>query len=146
MRLDPASYQALADAVLVLHVGVVVFVVGGLLLILAGNWRAWSWVNAWWFRLAHLAAIAVVVAEAWLGIVCPLTTLEMALRTRAGASNYSGSFIEHWLQRLLYYDAPAWVFVLAYSLFAVAVAACWWRFPPKRREDSTARTTTDGRA
>ena len=139
MGLDPTAYQVLADAVLVLHVGIVIFVGGGLLLILAGNWRGWRWVNAWGFRLAHLAAIAVVVAEAWLGIVCPLTTLEMALRARAGAATYGGSFIEHWLQRLLYYDAPAWVFVLAYSLFAAAVVASWWWFPPARRGQSHTR-------
>ena len=106
------SYQWLADGVLMLHVAIVVFVVGGLVLIVVGSVRAWQWVTAPWFRLAHLAAIAVVVAEAWLGVVCPLTTLEMWLRSRARAATYDGSFIEHWLQRLLYYDAPAWVFVL----------------------------------
>jgi polyferredoxin len=139
MPLPAATYRALADAVLVLHVGVVIFVVGGLLLILLGNWRGWGWVNAWWFRLAHLAAIAVVAAEAWLGVVCPLTTLEMELRARAGGATYGGSFIGHWLQRFLYYDAPAWVFTLAYSLFAAAVAASWWWFPPTRRGQSHTR-------
>jgi len=96
----------LADVVLVLHVAIVVFVVGGLVLIVLGNVfkRPWHWVNAWWFRLAHLAAIAVVVAESWFGIACPLTTLEAWLRVRAGAPVHGGSgFIEHWLQRLLYY-------------------------------------------
>jgi hypothetical protein len=132
MRLD-LPYRDLADAVLALHVAVVIFVAGGLLLILAGNRRRWSWVNAWWFRLLHLAAIGVVIAEAWLGIVCPLTTLEMWLRARAGGVAYGGSFIEHWLQRVLYYDAPAWVFVLAYSLFGLAVLATWWFFPPRAR-------------
>lgn len=125
------TYQNLADAVLVLHVAVVLFVVGGLLLILVGNLRRWHWVNAAWFRGAHLAAIAFVVAEAWLGVACPLTSLEMSLRVKAHASTYSASFIEHWLQRLLYYQAPAWAFTLAYSLFGALVAACWWRFPPR---------------
>ena len=132
MRLD-LPYRDLADAVLALHVAVVIFVGGGLLLILVGNWRRWPWVNAWWFRLVHLAAIGVVVAEAWLGIVCPLTTLEMWLRARAAGTTYSGSFIEHWLQRVLYYDAPPWVFVLAYSLFGLSVLATWWFFPPRAR-------------
>jgi hypothetical protein len=113
-------------------VAIVLFVVGGLLLIVWGNRRSWRWVNAWWFRLAHLAAIGVVVAEAWFGITCPLTTLEAALRARAGASVYSGGFIEHWLQWLLYYDAPAWVFTLGYTLFALLVVLAWWRFPPRR--------------
>ena len=124
-------YQMLADAVLALHVAVVVFVVGGLVLIVAGNWRGWRWVNALWFRLAHLAAMGIVVAQAWLGATCPLTSLEMWLRAKARAGTYSGSFIEHWLQRLLYYEAPAWVFVLGYSLFGLLVAVAWWAFPPR---------------
>ena len=73
-------FQLLADAVLVVHFGVVLFVVGGLVVVLAGNWLRWRWVNHLWFRLAHLAAIAVVVIQAWLGQYCPLTTLESWLR------------------------------------------------------------------
>jgi len=126
-------YQALADAVLLLHAALVAFVVGGLPLVIAGNLRHWAWVNAWWFRLAHLAAIAVVVAESWLDIPCPLTTLEMWLRTQARAAIHGGSFIEHWVARLLYYEAPAWVFATGYTLFGLAVVATWWRFPPTRR-------------
>jgi len=124
-------WRALADTVLLLHLAIVVFVIGGLLLIVAGNLRGWPWVNAVWLRLAHLAAIAVVVAEAWVGIVCPLTTLEQSLRERAGDAGYGGGFIEHWVQRLIYYDLPGWVFVLGYSLFALAVVAAWCRWPPR---------------
>ncbi|MBK7662509.1 MAG: DUF2784 domain-containing protein [Sterolibacteriaceae bacterium] len=136
---DTVPYQLLADAVLTLHVSIVGFVVGGLVLILLGNLRGWAWVNAMWFRLAHLAAIAFVVAEAWFGVVCPLTSLEMWLRERAHASTYAGSFIEHWLQRILYYQAPGWVFTVTYSLFGLAVVAAWWYFPPRsnRRVDQT---------
>jgi hypothetical protein len=134
---SPTPYLALANAVLVLHVAIVAFVIGGLLLIVLGNRRphAWGWVNAWWFRLAHLGAIGIVVAEAWFGITCPLTTLEAWLRVQAGAPVYGGSgFIEHWLQRLLYHDAPAWVFTLGYSAFALLVLWAWWRYPPRRRD------------
>ena len=129
---DDLPYQLLADAVLALHVAVVLFVVGGVVLVVAGNWRGWRWVNAMWFRLAHLAAIAVVVAQAWLDITCPLTTLEMWLRVQARLGTYSGSFIEYWLRRLLYYEAPEWVFALVYTLFGLVVVATWWRYPPKR--------------
>ena len=130
--------QWLADAVLSLHFGIVVFVVGGLPVIVAGNLRGWRWVNAWWFRLAHLAAIGIVVAQSWLGITCPLTTLEMWLRGQAGASTYGGGFIEHWVAWLLYYEGPPWAFALAYSLFALLVVAVWWRFPPERRRRAAA--------
>jgi len=124
--------QALADAVLLLHVALVLFVIGGLLVVIVGNLRGWRRANAPLWRWLHLAAIGTVVAEAWLGITCPLTTWEMVLRQQAGGGAYAGSFIQHWLQRLLYYDAPAWVFTLAYTAFGAAVLLSWWRWPPRR--------------
>lgn len=133
LRGDIMIYQVLADAVLVLHAAIVVFVVGGLVLVVVGNARRWHWVNHLWFRLAHLGAIAVVAAEAGLGVTCPLTTLEMWLRAEADATTYSGSFIEYWLQRLLFYDAPPWVLLVAYSGFGLLVFAAWWYFPPTGR-------------
>lgn len=125
-------WSLLADVVLFTHVLTVAFVVLGLVLIVLGNLRGWRFVNAWWFRLTHLATIGVVVAQSWLGITCPLTTLELWLRARAGEATYAGGFIEHWLSRLLYFNAPPWVFVLAYSVFGAMVLAAWWRWPPRR--------------
>ena len=130
--MSSAAYGLLADLVLALHLGVVLFVVGGLVLVVAGHLRGWGWVDAYGFRAAHLGAIAFVVAESWLGIVCPLTTLESWLRGRAGSGGYGGGFVEHWLQALLYYDAPWWAFAIAYTVFGLLVAAVWWRFPPRR--------------
>jgi len=128
---DTARYQVLADVVLSLHVAIVAFVIGGLVVVIAGNLLAWRWVNALWFRLAHLGAIAMVVAESWFGVACPLTSLEMWLRAKAHETTYAGSFVEHWLQRILYYEAPAWVFTVSYSLFGLLVAATWYYFPPR---------------
>jgi hypothetical protein len=93
----------------------------------------WPWVDSLGFRLAHLLAIGIVVAQAWLGQVCPLTTLESWLRVQAGQAAYSASFIETWVQRLLFYEAPSWVFALVYTGFGLLVLASWWRFPPRRR-------------
>jgi hypothetical protein len=129
-------YQFLADAVLVIHFGVVLFVMGGLVVVVAGNWLRWRWVNHLWFRGAHLAAIAIVVLQSWLGQHCPLTTLESWLRVKAGAVAYERSFIEHWLQRLIYYEAPFWVFTLVYTAFAVLVLLVWRRYPPHRGSGS----------
>lgn len=123
-------YQSLADGVLLAHVAVVAFVVGGLACIIAGNQLGWRWVNRMGFRLAHLAAIVVVVAQSWARVACPLTTLESWLRASSGAAAYSGGFIEHWLQGLLFYEAPWWVFAAAYSAFGLLVAMAWWRYPP----------------
>jgi polyferredoxin len=125
-------YQLAADLVLLLHGALVLFVVVMPLLVVAGNRCNWRWVNGLRLRSLHLLAIAVVAAEAWLGVVCPLTTLEQGLRVQAGQVAAAQSFIEYWLQRLLFYRAPGWVFTLVYTLFALLVAALWWRYPPRR--------------
>ncbi len=121
-----------ADGILVLHTLFVIFVVAGQLLVFIGYARRWSWVRNPWFRIGHLAAIAVVVLQSWLGAACPLTTWEMALRSRAGADAYSGDFIAHWLQTLLYYDFSPRTFLVCYSLFGLLVAASWWLIPPRK--------------
>jgi polyferredoxin len=114
-----------ADGLLLLHVLFVVFVISGLLLVLAGGMLGWNWVRNPWFRLAHLFAIGVVVLQSWLGVICPLTVWEMQFRARAGDAVYAGSFIAHWLQELLYYQAPDWVFTAVYSAFGLLVALSW---------------------
>ena len=128
-----ALYCALADVVLVSHVVFVAFVVIGLPLILLGGWLQWSWVRNRCFRFCHLAAIGIVVIQAWLGIVCPLTSLEMHLRELGGDTTYQGTFIAHWLQKILFIEAPLWAFTACYSLFAFAVIASWlWVRPSER--------------
>lgn len=125
------AYRIAADAMLVFHVSFVAFVVVGLVLILVGGSRSWRWVRNPWFRLLHLLAIGVVVLQSWLGIVCPLTTWEMALREKAGDAVYAGSFIAHWLESILYYRAPAWVFVAVYSTFALLIIISWFGVRPR---------------
>ncbi|VWX37053.1 MULTISPECIES: DUF2784 domain-containing protein [unclassified Limnobacter] len=126
------NYAFAADVVLLTHFAIVLFVVVGLLLIVVGNLRAWPWVNRWWFRVLHLLAISVVVLESWLGIECPLTTLENWLRLQAGQGVYQGSFIQHWVHGVMFYQAPGWVFALVYTLFGLLVAVAWWRWPPQQ--------------
>ena len=127
---DATLLLVLADVVLLMHVAIVVFIVGGLALIIAGGIGGWHWVRNPWFRIAHLVAIGVVTAQAWMGMVCPLTTLEKALRASAGETVYAGSFIAHWVGALLYYHAPMWVFAAAYTVFGLLVAAAWWKVRP----------------
>jgi hypothetical protein len=124
----------LADLVLVIHALYVAFVVIGFGLILLGLARGWSWARHPGLRYAHLAAIGIVVLQVWVGMECPLTTLESALRLRAGEAGYGTSFIQHWLYRLLYYRADTRVFAVIYSLFGAAVALVWWFAPPVRRK------------
>ena len=105
-------YALGADAILLLHTLFVAFVVIGLGLILVGWKLDWRWVRNPWFRLAHVLAIVLVVLQAWLGLACPLTVWEMSLRAQAGDAVYPGSFIAHWLELILYYQASPRVFAL----------------------------------
>jgi hypothetical protein len=134
MPQESSLYPLLADAVLILHVGIVLFVVAGLPLILVGGARGWQWVRKLPLRLLHLATIGYVAAQSWLGIMCPLTTLEYWLRERGGQTVYEGDFIAYWLGKLLFFSAPPWVFVAVYSGFAALVVLSWVLVPPTRQK------------
>ena len=118
-------YLLAADLLLVTHALFVAFVIFGLLFVLVGRFLGWSWVRNLWFRIAHLAAISVVVLQSWFGMICPLTTWEMALRDKAGDAVYDGTFVSHWISSILYYNVPAWVFVVGYTLFGLLVVIAW---------------------
>jgi len=118
-----------AELVLFVHALFVLFVVAGLPLVWIGAAAGWRWVRHFGFRVAHLAAILIVSAEAVAGIRCPLTVMEDALR---GHDTERG-FVERWLHALIYYDLPPWMFTAAYLAFAAAVILTWWRIPPLRK-------------
>jgi hypothetical protein len=87
-------YRLLADVVVVVHLGFVVFVVlGGLLVV---RWRRLAWL--------HLPAVVWVIALELAGWICPLTPLENRLRRAAGGGGYEGGFVEHYLVPVLYPD------------------------------------------
>jgi hypothetical protein len=120
MRLLPSI---LADVILVLHALIVLFNVGMLPLIWVGSFRKWQFVRKFWLRLTHLALIAFVTVQALLGEICPLTNWENALRVAVGGeSRYAESFVTHWMQRLLFYEADDRVFAAAYAAFLVLTA------------------------
>lgn len=137
--LSPTTAAFLADAILVLHVGTVAFLVLGTVLILIGGWLRWEWVHGFAWRLTHLLVMGIVVLQSWLGELCPLTVWEQALRRRAGQIVYEESFIEHWLSQLIFFQAPWWVFVAAYTGFALLVFVAWLLVPPRPRARRTAR-------
>jgi len=76
-------------------------------------------------------AISVVVVQSWFGILCPLTIWEMVLRKKAAGSIYEGSFISHWLNELLYYQAPPWVFAVCYTAFGALAVFSWFFVRPR---------------
>jgi len=125
----------LANAVLLTHFALVLFITAGLPLIYLGAVLGWTWVRAWQWRAVHLAAIVFVAMESLLGIACPLTVWEDALR----GNQTNLGFIERWIERIMFYDLPAWVFILAYTSFAVLVAVTWLAVPPTRIHDKHSR-------
>lgn len=121
----------LADLVLIVHFAFVSFVVGGFALIWIGAALSWRWVRNFWFRLAHLGAIGYVAVTSVIGVPCPLTVWEDALRR----STAERAFIARWIHRILFYDFPEWGFTTAYVLFAlIVIATMWWVRPalPRR--------------
>ena len=117
-----------ADFVLVLHFRIAAFIVVGLILVWIGALAGWAWIRDPWFRYLHLAAIAVVAAEALLGQACPLTVWEDLLRGGARPE----SFVGRWVGRLLYFDAPEWAFTAIYAAWAAA-SLVTLRFVPPRK-------------
>jgi hypothetical protein len=118
-----------ADALLVLHFAIAIFIVAGLILVWLGAALGWRWVRDPWFRYLHLGAIAFVAAEALLGIACPMTVWEDLLRGGVRPE----SFVARWVHRLLYYRAPEWVFTSAYVLWTLATLLTLRLVPPRRK-------------
>lgn len=119
----------LADLLLVFHFLVAAFIVLGLILVWIGALAGWSWIRHPGFRYLHLAAIVFVAAEALLGVACPLTLWEDVLR----GGMRPETFVGRWVYRLLYYNAPEWVFTSVYVAWAAAALLTLRFVPPRRR-------------
>ena len=126
-------WELAADFVVAIHFAYVVVVVLGFIAIFVGAAVHWRWVRSPYFRLTHLAMILLVCVESALGTACPLTALESRLRLDAGATAYSRDFIGYWLDRLIFYDAPQWIFTVLYFTFAALVMFTFWLVPIRFR-------------
>ncbi|EQD76007.1 hypothetical protein B1B_01979, partial [mine drainage metagenome] len=129
--LSPGSSRLLVLCILILHLGIIVFNIGGLIVIPWGGVRGWSWVRNFWLRLAHLVALSVVAIQALLGRACFLTIWQAELSTRAEARGHTPPLIAHWINQLIFWPIPLWVFTLLYIVVWVYTVALWWRFPPR---------------
>jgi len=112
-------FLAAADAVVVLHLLWIVFLILGAL-----PGRRWVWVK--WM---HLASLAFSIALQIFGWICPLTYLEIWLRKLGGAQPYEGTFIRHYVEQIVYAEIPR-VVLLAGTLIVVVFSA-WMYFTPK---------------
>ena len=128
--MSPPGYAMAADAVMTLHLALVLFVIAVPLLLPFGWRRGRRWARGWMLRAIHLVVLGVVVAQSWVGALCPLTVWEQRLRAASGGASWQGDFIAHWIEALLYVSAPVWAFALVYTLFLAGVVAVNWCFPP----------------
>jgi hypothetical protein len=118
---------ALAQTVLAAHLGVIAFNVLGLIAIPVGAALRWRWVRIRWWRLLHLATWTVVAVQALLGRACFLTIWQDRL---TGAT--PEPLIERWVNGLIYWPLPIWVFGAMYLALFAAVIALWRIVPPGR--------------
>lgn len=116
-------YSLLADAVVVLHLGFVVFVVAGGLLGL-------RWPRALWL---HAPAAVWGAAIEFAGWICPLTPLENSLRRRAGEGGYAGGFVDNYLMPVLYPAGLTANVQLALGVLVVVVNALVYTWILARR-------------
>ena len=123
----------LADIIAIIHLGYVIYVILGFILIVVGIICRWKWIRNLPFRITHLLAIVGVACEALLGINCPLTVLESKLRYALNLSEERVSFIGAIVDSLLYYNAPGWLFTIIYAAFAIVVVITFIIAPPKRK-------------
>ncbi len=120
--MNPQLYASAADGVLIVHFAFVAFVILGLVAVLLGGMFRWRFVHNFYFRTAHVAAIGYVVMESVAGITCPLTTWENDLRLMAGGGEqYAGSFIQHWIHRVMFFQASETTFTVIYIAFFALV-------------------------
>ena len=123
-------FQILADITVGIHLLFVVFVIFGGIIVL--RWPKLAWV--------HLPAVFWGAAIEIIGWVCPLTYLENYFRAKSSSAGYDISFVEHYIQPLLYPDIlfeghfPQYGFLLI-GLFILAInIIVYWQIIRCRRK------------
>jgi hypothetical protein len=124
------AYRILVAVVVGFHLGFVLFVVLGGLLVL-------RWPRLAWLHLPSAVWGALIEFEGW---ICPLTPLENHLRRASGTAEYGGGFVEHYLLPVLY---PVGLtrsvqYLLGAGVVLVNVAVYWWVFRRVRQSPASA--------
>jgi hypothetical protein len=113
-----------ANAIVLIHVGFILFVLFGAWLVLRWKWVAWL----------HVPAFAWGAAIEFLGAVCPLTPLEQRLREFAGERGYTGGFVDHYIVPVMYPAGLTPAVQLWLGVFVVALNVAIYAFVLARRQ------------
>ena len=151
--ISPGTYRLLADILLVVHFAFVSFVVIGLLITWLGYFLRWIFVRNFYFRSAHILAMAVVLLESVFGVVCPLTTWEIQLRKLGGQVVYEDqTFMQYWIHKIMFFQLEPTTFTIIYSCFFTALVLSfifvfpelpWRKAKPVREQPETENDPRD---
>lgn len=136
--------STLAAIVLAIHACVILFNIFGLVAVPLGAWLHWRFVRVAWWRGLHLASLLIVAAQAAFGQACFLTLWQAALET-SGADAATPPLIYTWVNSLIYWPLPLWVFTVLYLAVLAYAAALWWMVPPRRKTPPPKTRRTAGR-
>ncbi len=134
------SHKIFADAIIVVHFLYILFMLLGFLLTGYALFFREKFFDRWLFRSLHLLGIFYVASLSILGKYCPLTILENELRLRYEVSSvYSGSFIVHYLEKLVYPDVNPLVIQIPTVFLAIFTIVVFIVRPPKKIKSIMAR-------
>lgn len=103
----------MAQIILALHVSIIVFNVAGLVVIPLGAWFGWRIVRIAWLRLVHFGLLAIVAGQALAGRACILTIWQ---NDSAGNATSPTPLIIGFVDRLIFWNLPFWVFTVMYCV------------------------------
>jgi hypothetical protein len=129
----------LAQGVLALHVGVILFNIFGLIAVPLGAAFHWAFVRVFWWRALHIASLVVVAIQAMLGEACFLTYWQSDLLRAAGQMASEEPLIQRTIEGLIFWSLPLWLFAVGYVAVLI-YAMVLWKLVPPRRTPSRRRT------
>jgi hypothetical protein len=119
---------ALSELVLAVHAAIIVFNIFGLVAVPIGAWCGWRFARVFWWRALHLLSMLTVAAQALLGRACFLTLWQSSLEHDTGAPQ---PLIYTWVNRLIFWSLPLWVFTVAYIVLLLYTLALWGLVRPR---------------
>ncbi len=126
------AYRALADMIVVMHFFWILFMLSGFVLTVRGFFHA-GFFDRWLFRMLHLLGILYVGLLTLLREHCPLTILENVLRQKYDpGTRYSGSFIVHYIGRVVYPDVDPAVIIIPTIIIALFTLTVFILRPPAK--------------
>lgn len=130
----------LADLVVLVHLGIVLFMLAGILVVPVGGLLRWRWVRRPVWRLVHLAIMAYIVFNAARDELCFLTHWERDLRAAAGQDwRTEGSYVGRLLHDILFVDVEQHVLHRIYFVVGALVAISWIFVRPRFRRRAEVR-------